>query len=144
MQILEDNEDEAIVVFSQFNRFLHLLEARCQAKGIDYTVYTGENRNRREDDKRRFVNGETRVFLGNIAAGGVGLDGLQFASSTVVFTDRLWSPALNNQAEDRLWRDGQLNAVQVIDIMARHTVDLGRHQRLVEVWSWIKELLGDT
>lgn len=142
MQILEDNPDEAIVVFGQFNRFIHLLETRLQKAKIEYVVYTGETRKTREADKKRFINGDARVFLGNIAAGGVGLDGLQAVSSTVVFTDRLWSPALNNQAEDRLWREGQLNAVQVIDIMARDTVDLGRHQRLELKWSWIKQLLG--
>lgn len=143
MHILEDNPTEPIVVFTQFNRFIHLLERRLQAAKIPYVCYTGENRGTREEDKRRFMAGDARVFLGNISAGGVGLDGLQSVSSTVVFTDRLWSPALNNQAEDRLWRDGQQNAVQVIDIMARNTVDLGRHQRLEMKWDWIRRLLGD-
>jgi DNA repair and recombination protein RAD54B len=143
MQILEDNEDESIVVFSQFNKLLHLLAERLERHKIEYVYYTGENRNTRDQDKRRFINGSARVFLGNISAGGVALDGLQEASSTVIFTDRLWSPGLNNQAEDRLWRDGQTNAVQVIDIIARDTVDLGRHQRIELTWNWIQQLLGD-
>jgi SNF2 family DNA or RNA helicase len=74
-------------------------------------------------------------------AGGVGID--LFAASTVVFMDRAWSPVDNVQAEDRLWREGQENAVQVIDIMARNTVDLGRRQRLEQKWEWLKALLGD-
>lgn len=143
MQLIEDNPDESIVVFSQFNKLLHLLEARLKKAAIDYVTYTGENRSTRDTDKRRFIDGSARVFVGNIAAGGVGLDGLQQASSTVIFTDRLWSPALNKQAEDRLWRGGQNKAVQVIDIMARNTVDHGRHQSLEMTWEWIRKVLGD-
>jgi SWI/SNF-related matrix-associated actin-dependent regulator 1 of chromatin subfamily A len=65
------------------------------------------------------------------------------AASTVIFLDRNWSPALNQQAEDRLHRIGQREAVQVIDIMARDTVDLGRRQMLEQKWDWIRRLLGD-
>jgi glucose-6-phosphate 1-dehydrogenase len=36
-----------------------------------------------------------------------------------------------------------VNSVQIIDIMARSTLDFGRHQRLEEKWSWIKAILGD-
>ena len=64
------------------------------------------------------------MFAGTIAAGGVGIT--LTAASTVVFLDRSWSPAINAQAEDRLHRIGQKDAVQVVDIMARGTVDLGR------------------
>lgn len=141
MEILENNPEQPIVVFTQFNKLVHLLTQRLQSKGIEYVTYTGENRNTRDEDKQRFVNGEARVFIGNIAAGGVGLDGLQHVSNTVVFTDRLWSAHLNKQAEDRLWRDGQRNAVQVIDIIARDTVDRGRHQHIETTWEWIKRLL---
>lgn len=50
---------------------------------------------------------------------------------------------INSQAEDRLHRIGQKNAVQVIDIIARNTVDLGRMQRLELKKSWIRQILGD-
>lgn len=144
MEVLEDNPTESIVVFSRFNQLIRLLSARLQRAGIDYVTYTGENRGTREEDKARFLDGSARVFVGNIAAGGVGLDGLQTVSSTVIFTDRIpGSPALNGQAEDRLWRDGQLNAVQVIDIQARNTLDPGTESQLQLKWSWIKQLLGD-
>jgi SNF2 family DNA or RNA helicase len=58
--------------------------------------------------------------------------------------DRPWGALVNQQAEDRLWRDGQANAVQVCDIMASNTVDLGRKQRIEQSWNWIRTLLGDT
>lgn len=141
MEIIEDNPTEPIVVWSQFKQLIYLLEERCKRKGIDIVLYTGDNRSDRDQNVRSFAKGGARIFAGTISAGGVGVDGLQYASSTCVFLDRLWSPALNRQAEDRLDRDGQKGQVQVIDIMARNTVDRGRQQRLELVWSWIKELL---
>jgi SNF2 family DNA or RNA helicase len=143
MDILS-RSDKPIVIFTQFKKLIYLLEKRLQKAGIEYVRYTGDDRKTREDDKERFIRGEARVFMGTITAGGVGLDGLQQAADTMIFTDRLWNPALNQQAEDRLWRDGQKNAVQIIDIMAYNTVDLGRKQRIDQVWGWIRRLLGDT
>jgi non-specific serine/threonine protein kinase len=144
MQILEDNPDESIVVWSQFSQPIRLLAERCRTHKppIPIVTYTGDNRSTRDQSVTAFRRGDARVFAGTVSAGGVGVDGLQEASSTVIFLDRMWSPALNKQAEDRLWRDGQQNAVQIIDIMARDTVDRGRHQKLETKWQWIKALLG--
>lgn len=143
MDLIENNPGKAFVVWSQFKQLIYLLQARCRKKGIGILLYTGDNVKTRDANVKAFANGDAQVFAGTISAGGVGVDGLQHASSTVVFLDRLWNPALNKQAEDRLHRDGQENAVQVIDIMADDTVDLGRAQRLELKWSWIRAVLGD-
>lgn len=142
MQILEDNPDEQVVVFTQFTGMIKLVEARLKKKGISYGLLTGDvSQQQRAENVRAFQEGKTNVFLGTIAAGGVGIT--LTAASTVIFLDRSWSPALNQQAEDRLHRHGQTNAVQVVDIMARGTVDLGRKQRLELKWEWIRKVLGD-
>ena len=143
MQILEDNPEEQIVIFSQFKQAIGLLGKRLEDKGISYGTITGD-----VSDKTRaqviedFQEGSIRVFAGTIAAGGIGIT--LTSASTAIFIDRSWSPAINLQAEDRLHRIGQKNAVQIIDIMANETIDLGRQQRLEQKWSWIKLLLGDS
>jgi SNF2 family DNA or RNA helicase len=142
MDILEDNPGEQVVVFSQFKQLINLTNARLQKAGISYVAYTGDvSKGDRDRNVDAFQAGDARVFTGTIKAGGVGIT--LTAASTVVFLDRDWSPALNGQAEDRLHRYGQENAVQVIDIIARNTVDLGRMQRLEQKWEWIRRLLGD-
>lgn len=142
MEIMEDNPEEQFVVFSQFKQVIALLEKRLEAKGITYGLLTGDVS---PEDRAKAVNdfqaGKLKVFAGTIAAGGVGIT--LTAANKIVFLDRAWSPALNAQAEDRLHRIGQESAVQVIDIMARDTVDLGRRQKIQEKWEWIKAILGD-
>jgi SNF2 family DNA or RNA helicase len=143
MQMLEDNPDEPFVVFSQFKQAINLLKARLKDKDIPACFITGDTHQElRGGIVKRFQEGGPRVLAGTIATGGVGITLTR--ASRVVFIDRSWSPAYNLQAEDRLHRIGQKNAVQVIDLIARGTVDLGRHQRLDQKWSWIRSILGDT
>jgi SNF2 family DNA or RNA helicase len=142
MDILEDNPDKQFVVFSNFKQLITLLEARLKKEGITYGLLTGDvdqrDRGRAVSD---FQSKKTRLFIGTVQAGGVGIT--LTAASTVIFLDRNWSPALNLQAEDRLHRIGQAESVQVIDIMAKNTVDRGRFQTIEMKHKWIQQLLGD-
>lgn len=140
--ILEDT-DHQVVVWSHFTRLLKLVAKRLDKEGISYVMFTGDNANTREAEKAKFIRGDVQVFLGNMRAGGVGVDGLQEAASLAVMMDEDWDPSINKQAEDRLWRDGQQNSVQVIQMRARDTVDVGVNQKVAMKWEWIRQLLGD-
>lgn len=143
MEIIEDNEGEQIVVFSSFKQLIKLACERLDRAGISYVTITGDVRpDDRHANVAAFQSGEAQILLGTIAAGGEGIT--LTAASVVVFLDRDWSPAKNAQAEDRLHRIGQRDSVQVIDIIARNTVDLGRHQKLELKKEWIRRILGDT
>lgn len=48
------------------------------------------------------------------------------AADTVIFIERSWVPAHNEQAEDRCYRNGQKNAVTVLILQAEGTVDEDR------------------
>jgi SNF2 family DNA or RNA helicase len=139
MEIIDETEEQ-VVVFSRFKQAVNLLAYRLEQHGIKYVLLTGDvSQEERTRAVAKFQRGEAQVFIGSIAAGGVGIT--LHAASTVVFIDRDWSPALNSQAEDRLHRYGQKNAVQVIDIVARNTIDLGKHQMLETKASWIRSIL---
>jgi SNF2 family DNA or RNA helicase len=142
MEILDEAGELQVVVFSRFKGTLALLEKRLAADNITYDTLTGDTpQETRAAAVQRFQRGHARVFLGTIQAGGVGIT--LTAASTVIFIDRDWSPALNEQAEDRLHRIGQKDAVQVIDIIARNTVDLGKLQKVEVKKQWIRQMLGD-
>lgn len=135
-------EGEQVVVFSQFRSAIDLLEKRLVQKGIPYgLLHGGISQADRNRAVQEFQAGRLRVFAGTIKAGGVGLT--LTAASTVVFIDRDWSPSINSQAEDRLHRIGQKDAVEVIDLMARNSVDLGKRQQLAAKTRHLQMLLGD-
>jgi SNF2 family DNA or RNA helicase len=141
MEILDDT-DEPIVVFSQSRQIIELLGRRLSKANISHALFTGgTSAAERGDIIRRFQSGDYRVFAGTIRAGGEGIT--LHRSSTVVFIDRAWSPAKNRQAEDRLHRIGQKNPVQVIDIVARNTIDTKRNQDIQRKWEWLEMILGD-
>lgn len=60
----------------------------------------------------RFQSGQHKAFVGTIRAGGIGLN--ITAGTTVILVDRPWTPGEALQAEDRLHRDGQKNAVTAL------------------------------
>lgn len=137
-----DSTAAPVAVFSQFSQVIELLAKRLEKAGIPHGIVIGPtSSDNRKDIIRNFQAGKLRVFAGTIAAGGIGIT--LTAASTVVFVDRTWSASLNLQAEDRLHRIGQKNAVQVIDIISRGTLDAKRMQKINLAWSWIKRLIGD-
>ena len=142
MDIIRDNLGKSIVVFSTFKQAIRLVEARLKKAKIGYGRITGDDSaNARTKAIERFQNKEVTVFLGTIGAGSEGID--LTASGTVIFLDRDWTPARNAQAEDRLHRIGQENAVQVIDIVSRDTIDSYKGRKLEMKKSWIRKMLKD-
>jgi SNF2 family DNA or RNA helicase len=144
MELLEDTalDSEPVVIFSQFKGAIRMLEERCRKAKISVATFTGDTKDaERREAIAGFQAGKYQVFAATIAAGGEGITLTR--ASTVVFLDRAWSPSKNRQAEDRLHRIGQKNAVQVIDIMARNTIDFGRRQQIEQKWSWLEQILGD-
>ena len=124
MQEIIEGTDQKIIVFSQFKGMLDAVEHRLAKQDIESVRIDGETpMGERSNIVDRFQNDPgVQVFLGTIRAAGVGIT--LTASSTVVFLDLDWTPALNEQAEDRAHRIGQTDNVQVIRIKAEDTVDL--------------------
>lgn len=140
MELLEDTE-EPIVVYSQFKQMIKMAEVRLAKAKIPFVSLTGDTPNsERGPLVEAFQSGKAKVFLGTTKAGGVGIT--LHRASTVVFLDRSWSPADNLQAEDRLHRIGQKNAVQVIIIQSDAKVDQDVEKKLDLKWSWIRTILG--
>jgi len=141
MDILDDLGDQQCVVFTTSKQAVKLAKDRFEKAGIGVSMITGDVVDaKRNAEINRFKRGETQVFISTIRSGGVGLN-LQNAS-TVVFLDRDWSPAKNQQAEDRCHRGGQTNPVHIIDIVARKTIDQKKDRKLQLKWSWIHNTIG--
>jgi SWI/SNF-related matrix-associated actin-dependent regulator 1 of chromatin subfamily A len=70
-----------------------------------------------QTDKRK------RIFLGQIGAAGVGIDGLQNVCDHVVFAEPDWTPGVNEQAIDRCHRIGQHNNVLAQFLVVEGSLD---------------------
>lgn len=64
-----------------------------------------------------------RVFMANMQAAGVGIDGLQKVCQYAVFAESSWTPADNEQAVDRLHRHGQRSSVMAQFLVAPGSLD---------------------
>lgn len=113
---------EKLVVFGWHIAVLDFLEMHLGKQCV--RVSGGVSKEGREQAVRRFVHDDgCKIFLGNIQAAGVGIDGLQAVCSNVAFVELCWSPADLDQAESRLHRLGQKSSVNVYYLLANGTID---------------------
>jgi SNF2 family DNA or RNA helicase len=142
MDIVDEAPNDQLIVFSQFQDAVHMVGERLKQRNISFVPFTGDiNQADRGKYVTDFQKGNIQVFASTIATGGESIT--LTAASHVIFLDRSWKPVANKQAEDRAHRVGQKNAVQITDIMARNTVDMGRRQRIEQKWEYIQKMLGD-
>jgi superfamily II DNA or RNA helicase len=110
------------VVFSQWANMLALAEPIIQRVGLGYVKLTGDVPSSKRGDliQKFFDDPACRVFL-STDAGGVGLN-LQ-AASLVINLDLPWNPAVLEQRIARAHRHGQQHSVQVINLIAKGTIE---------------------
>jgi SNF2-related domain/Helicase conserved C-terminal domain len=72
----------------------------------------------------------TRLFIGGITAAGTGIT--LTAASEMVFAELDWVPANVTQAEDRIYRIGQINSVNIRHLVLDGSLDARMAQILVE------------
>jgi SNF2 family DNA or RNA helicase len=99
---------------------LGLIEEQLKTAGINYSKLTGQTR-KRDDAIQAFNEGEAKVFLISLKAGGVGLN--LTAADTVIHYDPWWNPAVENQATDRAYRIGQDKPVFVYKLITENTLE---------------------
>lgn len=77
---------------------------------------------RRQRSVDRFQNDDNiRAIICSLGAGGVGFT--MTASSSVLFLEQGWTPAIHDQAEDRTHRIGQRDAVTAYYMLGKDTID---------------------
>jgi len=136
------NRNEQVVVFSQSRSMIGLVADRLSREGLNVGLYIGGMPDKLRDDTiDSFQAGKLDVFASTVKSGGEGIT--LTAASTVVFLDRAWGPFKNKQAEDRVHRIGQKNAVEVVDFFAPNTVDERVRDTNISKWSQLKAILGD-
>jgi SNF2 family DNA or RNA helicase len=130
MEVIEglewDDEDrQQIVVFSNFNDPLELLQTRLNKVGVKWIrLLQADSDQERYRKWSTFPEKKAQVFLSTIKLGGESID--LTSAQYVAFLDMDWAPANNDQAIARVWRPGYSmdnGAPIVIRFFAKDTVD---------------------
>ncbi len=119
---LLSNDEGKVVIFSQWERMLRILAQQLDAEEIDFCfLHGGVPSPKRKSLIDRFrEDSDCRIFL-STDAGATGLN-LQSAS-LLINIDLPWNPAVLEQRIARIYRIGQNNPVQIINMIARDTIE---------------------
>ena len=119
--ILEDNSDYKLVVFAHHHDVVNgIVEGIGAEKCV--TLIGTDSTEHRQESVDRFQNDSTvQVFVGTIGAAGVGITLTK--SSHVVFAELDWVPGNITQAEDRVHRIGQNEAVLIQHLVVTESID---------------------
>ena len=125
MNILDNilaNEEEKVVIFSQWERMTRLVAKELEKRSIGYEyLHGGVPSVKRKDLVNNFTDlPESRVFL-STDAGSTGLN-LQVAA-TIINLDLPWNPAVLEQRIARIYRIGQKSNIQVINLVTPQSIE---------------------
>ena len=129
VEIVLDHPEKPFVIFTKYKMATTLLKQRLErgSKRLRDRVatFTGDtDPAERTRLVTQFQAGDIDVLIMTMESGGQGITLTR--ADTAIFLSQEWTPALNDQAEDRLHRIGQDNAVQILILQARDTIDDGR------------------
>lgn len=119
-EIVESGQQ--IVIFTYHRDVAAKIQEKLKENNVDSTVITGEDsietRQKAVDD---FQNGKIRILITTMKALGMGVT--LTAASTAIFAELDWTPAVIQQAEDRLHRIGQKNSVLIQHLVINNSID---------------------
>lgn len=117
-----------ILLFSSFRTALEIVRKELIKNKISYSLIDGSVKSKKRmelvDD---FNEGDTKIFLIMLKAGGTGLN--LTSADVVIHLDMWWNPQVENQATDRAHRIGQEKTVEVIKLITKGTIE----ERILEL-----------
>ncbi len=112
--------DESVVVFCH-HRSIHRLLNENLSEFSPVSIIGGQSDKVRQEQIDMFQNGQSKLMIAGLRAGNVGINLTR--AKYVIFAELDWSPAIHQQAEDRLHRIGQKNTVFAYYLIGKGTLD---------------------
>lgn len=141
----EKGPDDKTLVWACWIQDVKVISERLTSEGIKHVTYTGATSDvAREEAQRQFNDDpECKVFIGNAAAGGVGLNLLGYDywnacpmrttnANHVIYFSQNWSMTHRSQSEDRAHRNGTRVPVRYTDLCVPGTIDEEIRARVVD------------
>lgn len=127
MEALEDILDSVmadgkkLVIMARFVAEMDAIAALLEKRGIGYAQVRGGVKDRAEEVRRFQEDADCRVFVGQIAAAGLGLT--LTAADTLCFFSMDYSMSNFTQAQARIHRIGAKDTCHYLYLIARGTID---------------------
>ena len=119
MEIIEDT-GENIIVWCRFRESMREIEKELNKVKIKYSILHGDIKDR-DKQIELFQKKETRIFLGQINTGGMGIT--LTAGTIMVYFENTYSLEDRLQSEARAHRIGQRFNVTYIDLLYNHSME---------------------
>lgn len=123
LNFFADDPHTKIIIYTQWNPMVRILEKVCKTEGWQSRSYTGkmsvEAKDRAVHDfsKLRDVN----ILIAGLKCGGLGLN--LTAAQKVLLIDPWWNKAIEQQAFCRIFRIGQSSPTSLTRFVCRNTID---------------------
>jgi len=118
-ELMEENNK--VLLFSQFTKTLDLLGVEFDRKSWLYSKLTGTTKDREAQIEAFRRDSDRSIFMLSLKAGGVGIN-LTHANY-VILLDPWWNPAAESQAVDRAYRMGQTRKVTAYKFITRGSIE---------------------
>lgn len=118
--ILSEDESEQIILFAVHRDVVAELSTAL-AKYNPCVINGGVPEQIRQRYQDEFQAGTRRLIIGNIAAMNLGLT--LTSATRIVFVEYEWTPAMNEQAEDRAHRIGKTDSIYCQYLVAPNSID---------------------
>jgi len=117
------HDNEKYVIYAMFRHTIGRIVETLREEGFLVEALYGDiDKEKRNEIVQRFNNnGDVNIIVAQPSVGGMGID--LVAAHTCIFYENDYSYITRKQAEDRLHRIGQKNAVEYIDLIAKGTID---------------------
>jgi SNF2 family DNA or RNA helicase len=124
LDYLKESSSEPVIIMSMFTSYLKFIKPLIENIGLRVGMIHGEMSNQEKmEQAEQFQLGNIDVLLCNIISAGTGftLD----RADTIIFMDKAWNPAENEQAEDRITptTKEKLHKHTIISFVCQSTVD---------------------
>lgn len=125
------------VIFSQWTRFLDIVQARLDTEGYKYCRIDGTMSAPKRDTSLRALESDddTTIMLASLGVCAVGLN--LTAANQVILSDSWWAPAIEDQAVDRVHRLGQKKETRVFRLVIEGSIE----ERTLEIQKVKRKLM---
>lgn len=136
--------EEKVVIFAYHREVINKIRISLAGYGVR-CIQGGMTPAAKQMEVDLFIKDKnSRLFVGQITAAGVGVDGLQKVSNNVVFAEIDWVPGNMDQARDRLVRIGQDNIVVAHYLVVPDTLEDNMMKSVINKGKVITRLLSNT